>query len=217
MFIGGLQMQFRQKMVPVGKLYDAGSGVRIADTSETLMRNLSRSEKERYSTAMIKVDRQQTLSRKDLALFDKIDALTFEHHGMCLKDSLVTKARIKASKKYGVQFIDRDRLVDHMHCMLGSQAAEAFDESVSNNEKLAILLLSQLGEERFYEFVKAFSSIRSNVALTKANLEVVKEAEQICVDFLKASMIHGRVLEAINEACDRLGVAFKELNIKTMH
>jgi hypothetical protein len=166
---------------------------------------------------MIKVDRQETLNRKDLALFDKIDAVTFEHYGMCLKDSLVTKARIKACKKYGVQFIDRDGLIDHMNCMFGAQQSSNRMATNSNAEKMAILLLSQLGEDRFYEFAQAFSSITSNVALTKADLEVLKEVDQVLVAYLKSSMIHGRVREAIAEACDELGIEFDDLKTKTIH
>lgn len=203
-------------MVPVGKLYDEESGVRLADTSETLMENLSKAEKERYSKAMIKVNRHETLNRKDLALFDKIDALTLEYHGMCLKDSLVTKSRIKACKKHGIQFNDRDGLVKHMNYMLGTQE-EDFDEISSDQEKLGILLLSKLGEERLYEFANAFNSIRANIALTKADLEVLKEADQIFVSSIKASMIYGQVLEAIDEACDRLGIIFANLKTKTTH
>ena len=210
-------MQVIEKMVPVGKLYDAGSGVRLADTSDTLMANLSKAEKERYGKAMIKVNRQETLNRKDLALFDKIDAVTFEHHGMCLKDSLVTKARIKACKKYGVQFIDRDGLINHMDCMLGAQQSSKPMAANGNSEKIAILLLSQLGEDRFCEFAQAFSSIKNNVALTKADLEVLKEADQVLVAYLNSSMIHGRVREAITEACDELGIDFDNLKTKTIH
>ena len=39
-------------------------------------------------------------------------------HGMCLKDSAVTKARLKACRRYGINFIDRDGLVDHMKLFL---------------------------------------------------------------------------------------------------
>jgi len=217
MFIGVLKMQVIEKMVPVGKLYDAGSGVRLADTSDTLMANLSNAEKERYGKAIIKVDRQETLNRKDLTLFDKIDALTFEHHGMCLKDSLVTKARIKACKKYGVQFIDRDGLIDHMDCMLDAQQSNNRMATNSNAENMAILLLSKLGEDRFYGFAQAFSSIKNNVALTKADIEALKEADQVLVTYLKSSMIHGLVREAITEACDELGIEFDDLKTKTIH
>jgi len=217
MFIGVLKMQVIEKMVPVGKLYDAGSGVRLADTSDTLMANLSKTEKERYGEAMVKIERQEKLNRKDLALFDKIDTLTFEHHGMCLKDSLVTKARIKACKKYGVQFIDRDGLIDHMDCMLGTQQSSNHMATNNTSEMIAILLFSKLGKDRFCEIARAFSSIKSNVALTKADLEAIKEADQVLVTYLKSSMIHGQVLEAITVACDELGIEFDDLKTKTIH
>ncbi len=52
-------------------------------------------------------------------MLDRIDQLTMDVHGICLKDSKVTKARMKAAKRYGMQFIDRDGLVDHMNMALG--------------------------------------------------------------------------------------------------
>ena len=104
-----------------------------------------------------------------------------------------------------------------MDCMLGAQQSSKPMAANGNSEKIAILLLSQLGEDRFCEFAQAFSSIKNNVALTKADLEVLKEADQVLVAYLNSSMIHGRVREAITEACDELGIDFDDLKTKTIH
>ena len=78
-------MAARVEMVTATKLFDAYSGVRLMDTTQTIQINLSKDELERYGRAMMKINTRQNLNQKDLAVFDKIDQLTFKHHGMCLK------------------------------------------------------------------------------------------------------------------------------------
>jgi hypothetical protein len=70
--------------------------------------------------AIGKVQAKQKLNINDVKVFDKIDAITMNAHGFCLKDSLLTKARIKACKRYGMRFNDRDGLEAHMNAMLYS-------------------------------------------------------------------------------------------------
>ena len=115
-------MEMKLEMVSVDKLVDAYSGVSMLDSTQTIMEGLTQLELDRYGKAMDKVEKGQALNIKDLKVFDRIDALTYQKHGMCLKDSHVTKARIKASKKYGVKFIDRDGLINHMNQMMPSPA-----------------------------------------------------------------------------------------------
>ena len=107
------------KEVPITKIYTANSNVNLAKAASVIFDSLNKAEAEIYWKAMVKIRNKQNLNRRDLLTFDKIDAITFRDFGICLKDSVVTKARIKASKKYSIEFIDRDGLVEHMNRALG--------------------------------------------------------------------------------------------------
>jgi len=208
-------MQVIEKMVPVSKLYDAQSSVCLADASDTLIANLSNAEHERYIKAMIKIDRRETLNRKDLALFDKIDALTFEHHGMCLKDSLVTKARIKACKKYGVKFIDRDALIDHMNCMLPSEN-ERKQESNFKRE-LAEFFIEKLGEGAPGKLRNVLVKLDTREDLDLEDLNFLSEMESVASNELDWTIIDPELIEAIDKACKKLGIYFKNLQKVVTH
>lgn len=210
-------MLIKKEMVPAANLYAAGKGDAFTDISEWLMAKLNKAEKKRYAKAMIKVDGQVTLSRKDLVLFDKIDVLTFVHHGMCLRDSLVTKARIKACKKYSVQFTDRDGLVEHMHLIEEIHQIGKVDHICSEAEIFDIFLSSRLGADKYHQFLQAISNILTNTDLTRANLEVLKEADSYMVSSFKGTIIHSRILEAINSACNQLKINFNDLSFATKH
>ncbi len=112
-------MQYKIEMVPLRKIWDEFSGVNLGDVIETLHKKLTTHELQNYYGACMKVTLREKLSRSDAILFNKIDAITMQEHGMCLKDSKVTKARLVACKRFGIKFIDRDNLIDHMKLMLG--------------------------------------------------------------------------------------------------
>ena len=109
-------MQVKFEMVPLSKLFlgDEVNAVRWTDVIDTVQKSLSTKEKEDYFEANIKVMMGKRLSCADALLYDRIDAITMEKHGLCLKDSKVTKARLKACRKYSIKFNDRDGLIDHM-------------------------------------------------------------------------------------------------------
>jgi hypothetical protein len=119
--LGALKMQFTHEKIKVRKIIDGFSGQNLLDVNKTICTNLEIYELHIYSRAIRKVLNKEALNRDDLKILDKIDALTYEKHGMCLKDSVITKARLKACKKYSMQFIDRDGLQAHMKIFLGIQ------------------------------------------------------------------------------------------------
>ena len=109
-------MQVKFEMVPVEKIVVGNKDniVNLMEVVNTVNSCLTTKETEQYLDANIKVITGRTLSRNDVLLYDRIDAITMEKHGMCLKDSKVTKARLKACRKYSMKLNDRDGLIDHM-------------------------------------------------------------------------------------------------------
>jgi len=211
-------METTVKMSSVANVFDSYSGVCLADTGETIQANLSSDELLRYCHAMMKVEKQQVLNRKDLAVLDKIDAITFEHHGMCLKDSLVTKARLKACKKYGVNFIDRDGLIDHMSAMTSTHSSNNLDVTESElNLQIGYFLLDRLGESRFQDFSLTIGRVLKKQPLSRKDLEVIYEVESLFLEELDSSTRSGALQSAIDEACERLCLDFESLGQKTFH
>jgi len=111
-------MQFKFEMVPLNKVHDTFSGINLEDVTATLHKQLTTHELQAYYSACMKVTLKEKLSRCDAIIFNKIDAITMREHGMCLKDSAVTKARLVACKRFGMKFTDRDNLIDHMKLMM---------------------------------------------------------------------------------------------------
>lgn len=103
----------------IGNVVDGFSGKSLLDINETITANLEKRELHIYTSAIGKVLRKKKLNRDDVRVLDKIDEITFKKHGMCLKDAIVTLARIKACKKFGMKFIDRDFLLEHLDMVYG--------------------------------------------------------------------------------------------------
>lgn len=108
----------KMEFVSVDKLVDGFSLVNLGSVTDTLQKALSEDDLNSYSSACFKVVIGEKLDRADVILFNKIDELTMRTHGMCLKDSAVTKARIGGCIRNGVKFIDRDNLIAHMKFMM---------------------------------------------------------------------------------------------------
>lgn len=119
-----------KKNIDATKLVDGFSGQSLLDVNKTITNKLDKHELYIYSCAIEKVMEKVTLNRSDVKVLDKIDSITFEEHGICLKDAMVTKARIKACKKYGMKFIDRDFLAEHMKWVYGVKSN--FDSASTN-------------------------------------------------------------------------------------
>ncbi|CAM3792508.1 hypothetical protein POPA111323_09545 [Polynucleobacter paneuropaeus] len=211
-------MQLRQENVKINKLVDYFSGQNLLDVNTTIINSLDKREIHIYSRAIGKVLNKETLNRDDLKVLDKIDELTYKKHDMCLKDSAVTKARIKACKKYGMQFIDRDSLAKHMNLMSdGLVCDEAESKKRENNEKLGYFLLDRLGVDRFKTFANAIAALTIYRALSRQDIEVLAEAESIVKKELNCSILSEPVMNAIDEACKRLKVSFTYFSKQTMH
>ena len=106
-------------MVPASKIFYTDN-ISALDATRTISKNLDNRELTIYMQAIGKVQTQKKLNKNDVKVFDKIDAITMNTHGFCLKDSKVTRARMKACKRYGMRFNDRDGLEAHMNIWLYS-------------------------------------------------------------------------------------------------
>ena len=209
-------MEMKLGMAPIKDIVDAYSGVRLMDTGKTIQERLNQAELERYGKAINKVETGQRLNLKDLKVLDKIDDITFEKHGMCLKDSLVTEARIKASKKYGIQFIDRDGLIDHMNGMLGFQKQEVSLAEEVENELLSEIFNS-FSKDRFQDFENAIEKIMVGIDLDISDVMVLVEIDSFVREKFGISILNHQVQSAIDRACDEHDVAFGVMSADTTH
>lgn len=112
-------METKIELVPIRQVLISENELTWTDVINTIHKNLTYPEQQDYLKACRKVISSEKLSRSDAILFNKIDEITMREHGLCLKDSAVTKARLKACRRFGMNFIDQDGLVDHMKMMLG--------------------------------------------------------------------------------------------------
>ena len=202
-------MAARVEMVPANKIFDEYSGVCLMDTTQTIRVNLSKDELERYGRAMKKINTRQNLNQRDLAVFDKIDQLTFKHHGMCLKDSLVTKARLKACKKYNIEFIDRDYLIDHMNQMLPS--IDANNKKYEFYKELGNFFINKLGYDSQYKLREVIQKLERGEDLSLENLTFLGEMETVASEELDWTTINPELIALIDKSCKKLGIYFKNL------
>jgi hypothetical protein len=196
-------------------VFDAYSGVNLTDTARTIRLNLKQHELVRYAKAMVKVESFQNLDLKDLHLLDKIDRLTYKYHSMCLKDSLVTKARIKACAKYKVEFIDRDGLVDHMNCMLMSEYSR--NEESDFKRKLADFFIEKMGYDSPGKLRNIMIKLNTKEDLDLADLHFLSDMEIIASQELDWTFNNPELIEAIKKSCKKLGIYFQNLQQVVSH
>lgn len=208
-------MEIKKVMVPTSSIFDAQSSVCFAETAEAIVSTLNKSEIERYGRAMLKVQQGQGLNRRDLVVLDKIDQVTFDQHGMCLKDSQVTKARLKACKKYGREFIDRDHLVDHMNFMLPDQVDEPSE--ISLYQALGEFMASRLGIDELYELYDLIGRVEDGGELTVTELELLSKFEEVVSKELGLSIASEGIKSAINKASKKVGIYFQNLQEVISH
>ena len=199
----------------LSNVVDAYSGVCFADTANTIQKHLNRRELWRYTKVMNKVQMMQSLNLKDLQVLDKIDALTFEYHGMCLKDSLVTKARLKACKKYHIEFVDRDGLVDHMNCMLQIQRPQEQESNYSR--EIAEFFIEKLGDDLPIKLSNIVSKLNAKEDLALEDLNFLSDMELLASQELEWSIMNPELEKAINKACNKLGIYFQNLQPVSSH
>ena len=208
-------MERTTTMPKVSNVFDAYSEVRLTDASSTIQEHLNRRELWRYTKAMNKVGMLQGLNLKDLEVLDKIDALTFEYHGMCLKDSLVTKARLKACKKYKVEFIDRDGLVEHMNCMLPSE--NEHEQESKHTREIAEFFIEKLGDDLPVKLRNVVVKLNAKEDLVLGDLAFLSKMELIASQELDWTIMNPELEEAINKACKKLGIYFQNLQQIVTH
>lgn len=199
----------------VSNVFDAYSGVNMTDTARTIRLNLKQHELKRYAKAMIKVGSLQNLNLKDLHLLDKIDAITYKYHSMCLKDSLVTKARIKACAKNKVEFIDRDGLVDHMNCMLMSEYSRSEESDLKR--KLAEYFIEKLGDDFPDKLRNIIIKLDAKEDFDLVDLHILSDMEIVVSQEFDNTIINSELTEAINKSCKKLGIYFQNLQQVVSH
>jgi hypothetical protein len=199
-------------------LKDVISGVNLADVYATIMSKLNKREQVLYATAVQHATQKVPLSRLDLTMLDRVDEITMKEHNMCLKDSVITKARIKACKKFKINFNDRDGLVEHMRMFYKStdtlQASAIAEHEVDT--KLAYLLIERLGEDAVWAFKLATDKILNWELLNYEDLRVIASVEKIFNLELDATFFGNDTLAAISRAEKELGLDFAKACEETL-
>ena len=201
-------------MISADKIMLSGSGIALLDVHSTIKEGLSQEELALYTKAINKVNQSKKLNRKDLKVLDRIDQLTMDVHGLCLKDSQVTKARMKAAKRYGMQFIDRDGLVDHMNMALG--LTDECNEDESDFDQIMECLEANMCSDCIDKVHEASFKIANQIPLTEDDVWIMQEASSIVFEELGFSFDGSEIGDALIEACDRLGIKYNchsEMNL----
>lgn len=193
-------------MVSADKIMLSGTGIGLLDVHSTIEEGLSQEELALYTKAINKVSQGVKLNRKDLKVLDRIDQLTMDVHGICLKDSQATKARIKAAKRYGMQFIDRDGLVDHMNMALG--LTDDSSEEEAEFDPIMECLNANMCSDCMNKVHQAAFKIANQIPLTEDDVWIMQEASSIVFEELGFSFDGSEIGDALIEACDRLGIKY---------
>jgi hypothetical protein len=193
-------------MISADKIMLSGSGIALLDVQRTIKEELSPAELALYTKAINKVNQREKLNRKDLRVLDRIDQLTMDVHGLCLKDSQVTKARMKAAKRYGIKFIDRDGLVDHMNMALG--LVDECSEDESDFDPIMECLEANMCSDCIDKVHEASFKIANQISLTEDDVWIMQEASSIVFEELGFSFDDSEIGNALIEACDRFGIKY---------
>jgi hypothetical protein len=193
-------------MVSADKIMLSSNGIRLFDVKCSIEEGLSQEELALCKKAINKVIQGVNLNRRDLMVFDRIDQLTMDVYGICLKDSKVTKARMKAAKRYGMQFIDRDGLVDHMNMALGLTDDSSEEEAVY--DPIMECLNANMCSDSMDKVHRAAFKIANQITLTEDDVWIMQEASSIVFEELGFSFDNSVIGNALIEACDRLGVKY---------
>ena len=112
-------------MVPIGHVMITPK-VSILKCNQAINQSMNLGAYVDYAYALMQIQEGNPLVESDLELFDHVDKVTLKHFGICLKDSKVTRARVEACKRYGVEFIDRGGLIDHMNIVNNKDKSHAY-------------------------------------------------------------------------------------------
>jgi hypothetical protein len=193
-------------MVSADKIMLSSTGIGLLDVHTTIKEGLSQAELALYTKAINKVNQREKLNRKDLRVLDRIDQLTMDVNGLCLKDSQVTKARMKAAKRYGIKFIDRDGLVDHMNMALG--LVDECSEDESDLDPIMECLEANMCSDCMDKVHHASFRIANQIPLTEDDVWIMQEASNIIFEELGFSFDDSEIGDALIAACDRLGIKY---------
>ena len=199
-------------------LKDVISGVNLADVYATIMSKLNKREQVLYATAVQHATQKVPLSRLDLTMLDRVDEITMKEHNMCLKDSVITKARIKACKKFKINFNDRDGLVEHMRMFYKGadtlQASALAEHDVDT--KLAYLLIDRLGEDAARATGLTSAKILNGELLNYEDFKLIASIEKVFNLELDATFFSEEILDAISKAEKELGLDFAKACEETL-
>ena len=201
-----------------GVLKDAISGVNLADVYATIMGKLNKREQVLYATAVQHAMQKVPLSRLELTMLDRVDEITMKEHNMCLKDSVITKARIKACKKFKINFNDRDGLVEHMRMFYKGddtlQASALAEREV--DVKLGALIIERLGQKAAWALGIATAKVLNGGLLNYEEFKLIANVERLFNLELDATFFSKEVLAAISKAEKELGLDFAKACKETL-
>ena len=113
------------KMMPIGNVMITPK-VSMLACHQAISQSMNLGAYVDYTHALMQIQQGNPLVESDLELFDHVDKVTMKNFGICLKDSKVTRARVEACKRYGVEFVDRCGLIDHMNLVDGGDESHAY-------------------------------------------------------------------------------------------
>jgi hypothetical protein len=117
--------QIATKMYPISNLMITPK-VSMQACNQAINQSMNLGAYVDYAHALMQIQQGNPLVESDLELFDHVDKVTMKHFGICLKDSKVTKARVEACKRYGMEFIDLGGLIDHMNMVNNKDESHAY-------------------------------------------------------------------------------------------
>jgi len=166
-------------MISADKIMLSGSGIALLDVHSTIKEGLSQEELALYTKAINKVNQSEKLNRKDLKVLDRIDQLTMDVHGICLKD---------------------------MNMALG--LTDECNEDESDFDPIMECLEANMCSDCMNKVHHAAFKIANQIALTEDDVWIMQEASSILFEELGFSFDDSEIGDALIEACDRLGIKY---------
>ena len=195
-------------MVPANKIIVAPNGPHLVEVTSTITKELNKRELGAYSKAIDKVVNKKKLNLLDLKIFDKVDEISMAAYGLCLKDSLVTKARLKACKRYKVIFNDRDGLLDHLRMIEG--VVQTVDEE-QEEQNMFDQFIEIVGYETAESFADAALKVRDGEDLNMRDLETIAKIVTCSSMTFSSLRNDAKAMSAIEKACAEYGLDLNDI------
>lgn len=203
-----MQQTIKFAMVPANKIIVAPNGPHLVEVTSTITKELNKRELGAYSKAIDKVVNKKKLNLLDLKIFDKVDEISMAAYGLCLKDSLVTKARLKACKRYKVIFNDRDGLLDHLRMIEG--VVQTVDEE-QEEQNMFDQFIEIVGYETAESFADAACKVRDGEILNIKDLEAISKIASCSSISLSSLLRDTKSKKAIQKACADYGLNVNDI------